>query len=101
MWIEVNAPSDTEPQDLYAALRAAGWHEQGAPVSPLPRWDAAKHAPAPGFVQERSFFKDGSGPFKSWSKAELTANVRDARVILGSFSFARVPHWRKTVADLL
>ena len=95
--IEIEAPSDAEPSNLYAALANAGWRD--ATIAGLPasrKWDRIRRAWAPYLVMQRVFVHDSASPFSSaWSEAEKVQFIRAARATLRRFGFVGVPMIRK------
>jgi hypothetical protein len=91
--IEIEAPSDAEPTNLYAALVSAGWRDATMAGSPAARkWDRVRHVWAPYLVMQRIFVRDGASLFSSaWSEAERVQFIRAARATLRRFGFVAVP----------
>ena len=100
-WIEIEAPADAEPKELYAALVAGGWSESGIEgLPPATKFNPLTGKPAGYQYRERHFVRPGSRRFGIWSPAERDRFIAEARTILDDFGFHRVPTWRKTLSEM-
>lgn len=102
-WLEIEAPADAEPIELYAALGAISWNEGQtyAALPPYPKFDLETMTDLGYQVQERHFARPGSAPFGGWTADERKAFMTEARAVLRHFGFTNVPLWRKTWQDML
>lgn len=91
-WIELSFDVDDPPNNLLHELEKAGWSEteKSHRVPPLNgRQEMWLNPPK------------GSGLFGGWNDDERKKHMSSARRILRKYGLTKVPHWKKTLVDML
>jgi hypothetical protein len=102
VWLEIEAPVDNEPTELFAALAAAGWQNQAiTDLPPATKYDFETKKSLDYQYQSYQFVKYGTATFRSWTAGEAKANMKEAEAILRQFGRPSVPVWHKTWQDML
>ena len=100
-WLEIVAPADAEPTELYAELAAIGWTEEIGAGRPYAAYDETTFADLGYQAVDHVFSRRGTEHFGMWSKAESKTFMAQARAVLARYGFSHITVWRKTLEDML
>lgn len=109
-WIEVTYPTDNPPTAMFDRLAQIGFEQSEDTITLPPVRATSYNENAPigerlvdlGYYEQTIHLtKRGTGLFSDWTDEEARENMRQARAVLRSFGFIRVPVWKKTLADML
>lgn len=92
-WVELVCDASNLPEQLIADLGAAGFAERGKRLPSYPMGGTQ--------IQDIELSREGSGPFKSWTKEEQKENIKTLRAIFKRHGIVGLRPRKKDIREML